>query len=36
MDCASKISAENRKCGLSREINDLTVRIKSIAISLSE
>ena len=36
MDCATKISAENRKCGLSREINDLTVRIKSIAISLSE
>ena len=28
--------AENRKTGLSREINDLTVRIKSIAISLSE
>ena len=36
MDCASAISAENRKSGLSREINDLTVRIKSIAISLSE
>ena len=36
MDCATKISAENRKSGLSREINDLTVRIKSIAISLSE
>lgn len=36
MDCATKISAENRKSVLSREINDLTVRIKSIAISLSE
>ncbi len=36
MDCAVKISAENRKSGLSREINDLSVRIKSIAISLSE
>lgn len=36
MDCATKISAENRRTGLSREINDLTVRIKSIAISLSE
>ena len=36
MDCATKISAENRKSGLSREINDLSVRIKSIAISLSE
>ena len=36
MECATRISAENRKTGLSREINDLTVRIKSIAISLSE
>ena len=36
MDCATRISAENRKSGLSREINDLSVRIKSIAISLSE
>ena len=36
MDCATRISAENRNSGLSREINDLTVRIKSIAISLSE
>ncbi len=36
MECATRISAENRKSGLSREINDLTVRIKSIAISLSE
>ena len=36
MDCATKISAENRRSALSREINDLTVRIKSIAISLSE
>ncbi len=36
MDCATKISAENRKNGLSREINDLTVKIKSIALSLSE
>ena len=36
IDCASKISAENRKSGLSREISDLTVKIKSIALSLSE
>lgn len=36
MDCASAISAENRRTALSREINDLTVRIKSIALSLSE
>ena len=36
MDCATRISAENRKTALSREINNLTVRIKSIAISLSE
>ncbi len=35
-ECANKISAENRKTGLSREISDLTVRIKSIAVSLSE
>ena len=36
MECAGQISAENRKSGLSREINDLSVRIKSIAISLLE
>ncbi|MBE6791125.1 MAG: YlxM family DNA-binding protein [Clostridia bacterium] len=36
IDCATKISAENRKTGLSREINDLSVRIKSIALSLAE
>ena len=36
MDCATQINAENRRTGLSREINDLTVRIKSIALSLSE
>lgn len=36
IECANKISLENRKSGLSREISDLTVRIKSIAISLSE
>lgn len=36
MECATQISAENRRSGLSREINDLSVRIKSIAISLSE
>lgn len=36
MECATQISAENRKSGLSREINDLTVKIKSIALSLSE
>lgn len=35
-ECASKISAENRRTALSREINDLTVKIKSIAFSLSE
>ena len=35
-DCATQINAENRRTGLSREINDLTVRIKSIALSLSE
>ena len=36
IDCATKISVENRNTGLSREINDLSVRIKSIALSLSE
>lgn len=36
MDCAARISAENRQTGLSREINDLAVRIKSIALSLAE
>lgn len=36
IECASRISAENRNTGLSREINDLSVRIKSIALSLSE
>ncbi len=36
IDCANKISTENRNTGLSREINDLSVRIKSIALSLSE
>ena len=36
IDCATKIGTENRNTGLSREINDLTVRIKSIAMSLSE
>ena len=36
IECATKISAENRNTGLSREINDLSVRIKSIALSLSE
>lgn len=36
IDCATKISAENRKTGLSREINDLSVKIKSIALSLAE
>ena len=30
IDCATKISVENRNTGLSREINDLSVRIKSI------
>ncbi len=36
IECATKISRENRNTGLSREINDLSVRIKSIALSLSE
>lgn len=36
IDCANKIGIENRQTGLSREINDLSVRIKSIAMSLSE
>ena len=36
IECATKISAENRNTGLSGEINDLSVRIKSIALSLSE
>ena len=36
IECATKISVENRQTGLSREINDLTVRIKSIAMSLAE
>ena len=36
IECATKISQENRTTGLSREINDLSVRIKSIALSLSE
>ena len=36
MECANKISIENRSTGLSREINDLSVRIKSIALSLAE
>ncbi len=36
IECANKISTENRNTSLSREINDLSVRIKSIALSLSE
>ncbi len=36
IDCAAKISTENRKTGLSREINDLSVKIQSIALSLAE
>lgn len=36
IECANKISTENRSTSLSREINDLSVRIKSIALSLSE
>ena len=36
IECATKISIENRNTGLSREINDLSVKIKSIALSLSE
>ena len=35
-DCAAKIGIENRKTALSREINDLSVRIRSIAAALSE
>lgn len=36
IECAAKISVENRNTALSREINELSVRIKSIAMSLSE
>lgn len=36
IECANKIGIENRQTSLSREINDLSVRIKSIAMSLSE
>ncbi|MBQ6863125.1 MAG: YlxM family DNA-binding protein [Clostridia bacterium] len=36
IECADAINKENLNCGLSREINDLTVRIQSIALSLSE
>ena len=36
MECAARIKEENRRTALSREINDLTVRIRSIALSLSE
>lgn len=35
-DCAERISKENMNRGLSREINDLTVRIRSITAALSE
>lgn len=35
-DCAERISKENMNRGLSREINDLTVRIRSISAALSE
>jgi len=36
IECASLIAEENRREKLSIKINDLTVRIKSIAIALSE
>ncbi|NLA76686.1 MAG: DNA-binding protein [Clostridiales bacterium] len=36
MDCASEISEYNMRYGLSREINDTTVKIKSIALGLIE
>lgn len=36
IECADKIAEENRTGALSRSINDLTVKIKSIAMSLSE
>ena len=36
MECAAAISAENKKTALSREISELTIRIRSIALSLSE
>lgn len=36
IDCAEKIAEENRRTALSREISDLTVRIRSIASALSE
>ncbi len=34
--CAEEINEYNLSHGLSREINDITVRIKSIALSLTE
>lgn len=33
---ASQINEENLKCGLSREINDLTVEIKSLCAELAD
>ena len=36
ISCAEKIAEENRRTSLSREINDMTVKIRSIAVSLSE
>lgn len=36
IECAEEINEYNLSHGLSREINDITVRIKSIALSLTE
>lgn len=36
IECAEEINEYNLSHGLSREINDCTVRIKSIALSLTE
>lgn len=36
MKCAEEINEYNLSHGLSREINDITVKIKSIALSLTE
>ncbi len=35
-ECAEKISRENLKCGLSKEISELTVKIRNIASQITE
>ncbi|MBQ7579706.1 MAG: DNA-binding protein [Clostridia bacterium] len=35
-DCAVRISEQNMKCAISKEISDLTVKIRSIVNELSE